>query len=94
MVLPVKDVARDNVIVEALDDIISKNPQPELIGYWSQLLDSKPCFRYCFGKMLSITNTLLLVLQAHKKVFGAIRRAMNSTIPFLRKWQVIKTLST
>ena len=35
MVLPVKDVARDSVIVDALDDIISKNPKPELIGYQS-----------------------------------------------------------
>ena len=30
--------------------------------------------------VLSITNTLSLVLQTDKKDFGAIRRAMNSTI--------------
>ena len=33
MVLPVKDVARYSVIVDALDDTIFKNPKPELIGY-------------------------------------------------------------
>ena len=33
--------------------------------------------------MLSITNTLSLVLQADKKYFGAIQRVMNSTITIL-----------
>ena len=33
--------------------------------------------------VLSITNTLSIVLQADKKDFGAIRRAMNSTITIL-----------
>ena len=33
MVLPVKDVARDSVTVDTLDDTIIKNPKPELIGY-------------------------------------------------------------
>ena len=33
--------------------------------------------------MLSITNTLSLVLQADKKDFGAIQRVMNSTITIL-----------
>ena len=95
MVPCVKNVARDSVIVDALDDIISKNPKPELIGYRSQLLDSKTLLQISFLEdVLSINNTLSLVLQAVKKDFGAITRAMNSTITILWKRQGIKTLST
>ena len=72
---------RYNVIVDALDDIISINPQLEVIGYRSQLLDSKTLLQILFLEdVLSITNTLSLVFEADKKDFGAIRRGMNSTI--------------
>ena len=68
----------------ALDDIISKNPKPELIGYRSQLLDSNTLLQISFLEdVLSIINTLSLVLQADKKDFGAIRRTMNSIITIL-----------
>ena len=67
-----------------LDDIISKNPKSELIGYRSQLLNSKALLQISFLEdVLSITNTLSFVLQADKKDFGAIRRAMNLTITIL-----------
>ena len=50
---------RYSVIVDALNDIISKNPKPELIGYRSQLLDSKTLLQISFLEdVLSITNTL------------------------------------
>ena len=39
---------RYSVIVEALDDIIIKNPKPELIGYRSQVLDSTTILKVCF----------------------------------------------
>ena len=75
---------RYNVIVDALDDIFFKNSKPELIGYRSQLLDSKALLQISFLEdVLSITNTLSLVLQADKKYFGAIQRVMNSTITIL-----------
>ena len=75
---------RYSVIVDVLHDIISKNPKPEVIGYWSQLLNSKPLLQILFLEdVLSITNRLLLVLQGDKKDFRAIRRAMNSTITFI-----------
>ena len=67
-----------------LDDIISKNHKPELIGYQLQLLDSKSLLQISFlEEVLSITNTLSLVLQADKKDFGVIRKAINSTITIL-----------
>ena len=39
---------RYTVIVDVLDDIILKNPKPELIGYQSQLLDSKTLLEIAF----------------------------------------------
>ena len=71
--------------MEALDDIIVKNPKPELIGYRSQLLDSTTILKISFLEdVLSITNTLSLVLQADRKDFGAVRRALNTTLEMLQ----------
>ena len=82
--LPIKILREISVIVDVLDDIISKNHKPELIGYQLQLLDSKSLLQISFLKeALSITNTLSLVLQADKKDFGVIRKAINSTITIL-----------
>ena len=48
------------------------------------MLDSKTLPKITpLEDVLSITNTLSIVLQADKKDFGAIRRAMNSTITIL-----------
>ena len=72
---------RYTVIADPLDDIISQNLKPELIGYQSQLLDSKTLLLILFLEdVLSITITLSLVFQTDKKDFGAIRRVMNSAI--------------
>ena len=71
--------------MEALDNIIVKNPKPELIGYRSQLLDSTTILKISFLEdVLSITNTLSLVLQADRKDFGAVRRALNTTLEMLQ----------
>ena len=76
---------RCTVIVDVLVDIISQNPKPELIGYQSPLLDSKIFLEIAFLEdVLSITKLLSLVLQTDKKDFGAIRKAMNSTIIFTK----------
>ena len=76
---------RYSVIAKALDDIIVKNPKPELIGYRSQLLDSTTILKISFLEdVLSITNTLSLVLQADRKDFGAVRRALNTTLEMLQ----------
>ena len=56
--MAVKCHERYTVIVDALNDIISEKPKPELIGYLSQLLDSKTLIQISFlGDLLSITNT-------------------------------------
>ena len=56
--MAVKCHERYTVIVDALNDIISKKPKPELIGYLSQLLDSKTLIQISFLEdLLSITNT-------------------------------------
>ena len=76
---------RYSVIVEALDHIIIKNPKPELIGYHSQLLDSTTILKISFLEdVLSITNTLSLVLQADRKDFGAVWGALNTTLEMLQ----------
>ena len=76
---------RYSVIVEALDNITVKNPKPELIGYHSQLLDSTTILKISFlEEMLSITNTLSLVLQADHKNFAAVQRALNTTLEMLQ----------
>lgn len=75
-------------ILGALDDVISKNPKPELIGYRAELLDIKTLLQISFLEdVLTITNTLSLVLQADKKDFGAVRRALKSTVNILENME-------
>ena len=60
---------RGTVKFDALDDIISKNPKPGLIGYRSKLLDSKILLQIPFLEgELSITNTFSLVVLVQKNV--------------------------
>ena len=76
---------RYSVIVEALNNIIVKNPKPELMGYRSQLLDSTTILKISFLEdVISITNTLSLVLQADRKDFCAVQRALNTTLEMLQ----------
>ena len=76
---------RYSVIVEALDNIIVKNPKPELTGYRSQLVDFTTIPKiFILEDVLSITNILLLVLQADHKDFGAVRGALNTTLEMLQ----------
>ena len=76
---------RYGIILGALDDIIIRNPKAELIGYREELLDAKTVLEITFLEdVLSITNTLSLVLQSDRKDFGAVRRAMASTLSILR----------
>ena len=49
-----------------------------------KLLDSKTLIKITFLEdVLSITNTLSIALQANKKDFEAITRAINSTVTIL-----------
>ena len=76
---------RYDMILGALDDIITKAPKPELIGYRDQLLETQTILQITFLEdVLSVTNTLSLVLQSDRKDFGAVRRALNSTLSVLK----------
>ena len=68
------------IVIESLDDIITKDPKVELIGLRNQMLNSETLLQICFLEdVLSITNILSLVLQSDKKDFAAVRRAMQLT---------------
>ena len=74
------------VIIEALDDIISKDPKAETIGIRDQLLKPITLKRICFLEdVLTITNILSLVLQSDHKEFGALKRAISTTISHLKE---------
>ena len=70
--------------IEALDDILVKNRNAEWIGYRSSLLKATTVFQITFLEdVRSVTNGLCLLLQSDKKDFGAISRAVNSTLLIL-----------
>ena len=74
------------VIIEALDDIISKNPKAEIIGLREQLLQPITLKQICFLEdVLTITNILSLVLQSDHKEFGSLKRAISSTLSQLKE---------
>ena len=54
---------RYDTILGALDDIITRAPKPELVGYRDEMLNSQTILRITFLEdVLSLTNTLSLVL--------------------------------
>ena len=57
------------IIIELLDDIITKDPKAELAGLQDQMLNSETLFQICFLEdVLSITIILSLVHQSDKKI--------------------------
>ena len=76
------------IIIESLDEIISKDPNADLIRVRSQLMQADTLLQICFLKdVLTTTNILSLVLQSGHKEFGAIRRAAQSNVNQLIKMQ-------
>lgn len=76
---------RYGMIISALDDIVTRNPKPELIGYRSELLNVNTVLQITFLEdVLSVINGLSMVLQSDHKDFGAVRRVMATTISILR----------
>ena len=76
------------IIIESLDEIISKDPNAQLIRVRSQLMQADTLLQICFLKdVLTTTNILSLVLQSDHKEFGAIRRAAQSNVNQLIKMQ-------
>lgn len=73
-------------IVEALDDIVVKNPKAELIGIRDELLKPQTVLQICFLEdVLTITNILSLVLQSDHKEFGSLKRAISTTVSQLKQ---------
>ena len=74
---------RCDQIIETLDDILVKNHNAEWTGYESSLLKPTTVLQITFFDVLSVTNGLCLLLQSGKKGFGAISRAVKSTLLIL-----------
>ena len=73
-------------IIEALDDILVKNRNVEWIAYRSSLPKPTTAFQITFLEdVMLVTNGLCLLLQSDKKDFGAISRAVNSTLVILEE---------
>ena len=71
-------------LVESLDQILTQNKNAEWLGYRSTLLEAKTVLEITFLEdVLSITNALCLLLQSDRKDFGAISRAVESTLTTL-----------
>ena len=74
------------IIIESLDNIISKDPKAELIGIRDHMLNPQTVLQICFLEdVLCITNILSLVLQSDCKDFSAIQRAMQLTCSQLQE---------
>ena len=68
---------RYSIILEALDDIITRAPRPELVGYRDELLNSLTILQISFLEdVTASTNTLSLILQSDRKDFGTVHRAL------------------
>ena len=76
-----------------MDDIITRNPRPELIGYRDEMLNAQTVLRITFLEdVLTVTNILSLVLQSDRKDFGAVRRALSTTLTTLSDMQNISSV--
>ena len=79
---------RYGMILRSLEDIITRNPRPELIGYRDEMLNVQTVLRITFLEHdLTVTNILSLVLQFDGKDFGAVRRALSTTLTTLNGMQ-------
>ena len=70
------------------DDIITRNPRPELTGYHDEMLNAQIVLHITFLQdVLTIMNILSLVLQSDRKDFGAVRHALSTTLTTLNDMQ-------
>ena len=83
----VRDVKTAILLLESLDEVISKDPKAQLTGVRSQLMQADTLLQICFLDVLTIANILSLALQSDHKEFGAIHRATQSTVNQLIKMQ-------
>ena len=84
---------RYGMILGSLDDIITRNPRPELIGYRDEMLNAQTVLQITFLEdVLTVTNILSLVLQCDRKDFGAVRRALSTTLTTSNDMQNISSV--
>ena len=71
------------IITEALDDIVSKKGNPDLLVHWNTLLEMQMVFQITFLEdVLCVTNALSL-LQSNVKDFAAISHIISSMLQIL-----------
>ena len=81
------------MILGSLDDIITRNPRSELIGYCDGMLKAQTVLQITFLEyVLTTTNILSLVLQSDHKDFRAVRRALLTTLTTLNDMQNITSV--
>ena len=81
------------MILGSLDDTITRNPRPELIGYCDEMLNAQTILQITFLEdVRTVTNILSLVLQSNRKYFGAVRRALSTTLTTLNDMQNISSV--
>lgn len=81
------------MIVGSLDDIITRNPKPKIIGYHDEMLNAQTVLKITFLEdVLAVTNILSLVLQSDRKDFGAVRRALSSTLNTINDMKNINSI--
>ena len=81
------------MILGSLDDIITRNPRLELIGYCDEMLNAQTVLQITFLEdVLTVTNILSLVLQSNRKDFGAVRCALSTTLTPLNDMQNITSV--
>ena len=84
---------RYGMILGSLNDIITRNPRPELIGYRDEMLNAQTILQITFlGDILTITNKVSLVLQSDHKDFRAVRHALSATLTTSNDMQNISSV--
>ena len=84
---------RYRMILGSLEDIITRTPGPELIGYRDEMLNAQTALQITFLEdVLTVTNTLSLVLQSDHKDFGAVRCTLSTTLTTLNDMQNISSV--
>ena len=76
---------RYQIIIEALDDIISTTNNLELVTYRNTLLETEPVYqRTLLEDVLNVTKILTLLLQSDTKDFFEIAQSINTVIETLK----------
>ena len=76
---------RYNIIIEALDDIISTTNNLELVTYRNTLLDTETVCQITFLEdLISATNILSLLLQSDKKDFSVMAQTVDIVTEILK----------